>query len=86
VVAASLKIKLLGNSWLNPELGRLNQAQHKLDATPTARAAAAKSFGVWQGVFQALNVFMLAAVTGLLWRTSNPSDAPRYVSSGKFRS
>ena len=78
-------VNLLGNSWLNPELIRLNQAHHKLDATPAARAAAAKSFGIWHGVFQAVNVLMLAGVTTLLWRTSNPSDTPRYVSSGKFR-
>jgi len=78
-------LNLLGNSWLNPELVRLNQVQHKLDATPAARGAAAKSFGIWHGVFQALNVFMLVGVTALLWRTSNPTDTPRYVSSGKFR-
>jgi len=78
-------INLLGNSWLNPELIRLNQSKHKFDATPAARAAAAKSFGIWHGVFQAANVLMLAGVTALLWRNANPSDTPRYVSSGKFR-
>ena len=79
-------LNLIGNSWLNPRLTALHQAQHKLDATPAVRAAAARSFSVWHGVFQAVNVLMLAGVTAYLWRASNPTDVPRFVTSGKFRS
>ena len=79
-------LNLLGNSWLNPQLTTLHQAQYKLDATPTARAAAARSFSLWHGVFQVVNVLMLAGVTAYLWHASHPSDVPRFVTSGKFRS
>jgi hypothetical protein len=78
-------LNLMGSLWLNPRLVELHQGRYRKDSPPTARAAAEKSFGLWHGVFQALNVAMLAGVTALLWRTSNPSDTPRYVSSGKFR-
>jgi len=79
-------LNLLGSSWLNPKLTQLHQAQHRATTTAAERELAARSFRAWQGVVQAVNVFMLAGVTALLWRTSNPADTPRYVSSGKFRS
>ena len=78
-------LNLLGNSWLNPRLMVLHQTHYRASATPGEREAAGKSFNVWHGAFQAINVLMLAGVIALLWRTSNPTDTPRYVSSGKFR-
>ena len=78
-------LNLLGNSWLNPKLVELHKLQHQFSSTPATRAAAARSFGVWQGVFQAMNVLMLAGVTAYLWRVSHPTDTPRFVTSGKFR-
>jgi len=78
-------LNLLGNSWLNPRLTALHQTQHRATTPPAEREAAARSFSVWHGVFQAINVLMLAGVTAYLWRASNPLDVPRYVSSGKFR-
>jgi hypothetical protein len=78
-------VNLLGSSWLNPTLAALHQTQHRTNASAVEREAAARSFRLWHGVFQAMNVFMLAGVTALLWHTSNPTDTPRYVSSGKFR-
>lgn len=80
-----LALNLAGSFALNPKLVKLHQDHYRKTATPEQQAAAGKSFGLWHGVFQALNVFMLAGVTALLWRASNPTDAPRYVSSGKFR-
>lgn len=79
-------LNLVGSSWLNPRLIALHQSQHRATATATERAAAAQNFRLWHGLFQAMNVFMLAGVTAVLWRNSNPSDTPRYVSSSKFRS
>ena len=78
-------LNLLGSVWLNPTLTTLHQTQHRANASGAEREAAARSFRLWHGVFQAMNVCMLAGVTALLWRASNPTDTPRYVSSGKFR-
>jgi len=86
VLLTLFALNLLGNSWLNPKLADLHKLQHQFNSTPTIRAAAARSFAVWEGVFQVVNLLMLAGVTGYLWRASHPSDVPRFVTSGKFRS
>lgn len=85
LLLALFVLNLTGSLFLNPKLVELHQIHHRKNASLEAREAAGKSFGVWHGVFQALNVFMLAGVTALLWHTSNPTDTPRYLSSGKFR-
>ena len=79
-------LNLLGASWLNPKLTALHQTEYRANAAPAERETAAAAFRLWHGVFQATNIFMLVGVTALLWRVSNPEDAPRYVSSSKFRS
>ena len=79
-------LNVLGAAWLNPKLTRLHNDHHRRDAATSVRDSAAAAFNTWHGVFQAMNVFMLGSVAALLWRTSNPTDTPRYVSSGKFKS
>ena len=83
-----LALGLLGSFWLSPKLARLHRAQHYLNVRPADREVAAKSFRLWQGVFQALNVLMIGGVTLYFWRATNPPDALRFVNPApaKFRS
>jgi hypothetical protein len=80
-----LAVGLVGSFWLQPKLVGLHQAQHARNATPAIQAAAAGSFRVWHGVFQALNVLLLAGAASHLWRVSHTADSPRFVSPTKFR-
>ena len=77
---------LLGSFWLGPKLGELHRAQYRTSATPAEHAAASKSFSAWQGMFQAVNLLMLAGVAVYFWRAAHPSDELRFVGSPKLRS
>src|SRR5262249_37578069 len=79
-------LSLIGAFWLTPKLRDLHRTQFLLKETaPGQRAAAAKSFGIWQGVFQGLNVFLIAGVAVYFWRAAHPPDDLRFVGSPKIR-
>jgi hypothetical protein len=84
LVGGVLGLSLLGGLWLQPKLHRLQQikyAEHyRWTATPQQRAEAAKSFSVWHGVSQTMNLFVLAALWLNLARVIQPGEAPRFVS------
>lgn len=85
LLVALFGFSLVGSVWLGPKLARLHRAQHVLHAAPSAREAAAKSFHLWHGVFQAVNVLMIGGVAVCLWRVANPPDELRFVGSPKFQ-
>ena len=72
-------VSLISSVWLSPKLRELHRTRHLLKAAPGQREAAENSFRVWQGVFQGLNVLMIAGVAVYFWRASHPSDELRFV-------
>jgi hypothetical protein len=78
-------LSLLGGLWLNPKLAELHRIQHGSNVPAANRELAAKSFRVWEGVFQALNVLLIAGVGTYFWRLTTAEDAPRFVTPVKFR-
>jgi hypothetical protein len=82
--AALLTLGLIAGLWLCPKLAALHRGQHPL-ARSEAREAATRSFRLWDGVFQAVNVLMFAGVAVYFWRLTGPEDTPRFVSPMKFR-
>lgn len=85
LLVALFGFSLLGSVWLGPKLSQLHRAQHRINAAPHEREVAAKSFRLWHGVFQAVNVLMIGGVAVCLWRAANPPDDLRFVGSPKFR-
>lgn len=85
LLAVLFGFSLLGSVWLSPKLLHLHRDQHRLNATPHQRAVAAKSFRVWHGVFQAVNVLIIGGVAVCLWRVTHPPDELRFVGSAQFR-
>lgn len=77
---------LFTSMWLNPKLTRLHRSQHALNADAEYRELAAKSFRLWDGVLQAINVVLIGGVGVYFWRLTTTEDAPRFVSPVKFRS
>ncbi len=77
---------LLGSLWLCPKLTRLQRAQYAPNLVPAIQAAAQRSFNVWEGVFQAVNVLMIGGIAIYFWRVTHLQDEPRFVSPSKFRS
>jgi len=78
-------LSLVAGLWLNPKLSRLQQSQHPLNPKPEARALALKSYLLWDGVFQAVNVVLIGGVAIYFWKLTATEDAPRFVSPVKFR-
>lgn len=85
LLAVLFGCSLLGSVWLGPKLAGLHRAQHVLNATPAQRQVAAKSFGLWHGVFQVVNVLMIGGIIVCLWRVAHPPDELRFVGSTQFR-
>ena len=79
-------LSLFAALWLNPKLTRLHRSEYALNLPPSAHALAAKSFRLWDGVLQAVNVLLIGGVTVYFWRLTTTEDAPRFVSPVKFRS
>jgi hypothetical protein len=73
LLVALFWISLVGSFWLGPTLRELHRGQHLLNATPV------------QGVFQSLNVFLIAGVAVYFWRAVHPPDELRFVGSPKIR-
>jgi hypothetical protein len=84
LLVALFGFSLLASVWLGPKLARLHRAQHILSVAPALREAAAKSFRLWHGVFQAVNVLIIGGVAVCLWRVTNPPDELRFVGSPKL--
>ena len=76
---------LLGSFWLSPKLRELHSSKHLVRAAPGQREAAARSFSIWQGFFQGLNVLMIGGVAVYFWRAAHPPDELRFVGSAKIR-
>ena len=79
-------LALAGSFWLGPKLSEFHRAQYRTNTASGEREAAAKSFNVWQGMFQAVNLLMLAGVAVYFWRAAHTSDELRFVGSPKLRS
>lgn len=77
-------ITLVGGNALQPKLKALHETQYS-NAPVSQRQAAKKSFALWHGVSQVLNLIMIGGLVVCVWRTANPSDTPRFISSVKFR-
>jgi hypothetical protein len=84
VLVCLLIVSGLQGGVIQPKLKALNRAQYT--STPQNRQAAQQSFGTWKGILTLSQLFTLGALTFSLWRTANPPETPRFISSGQFRS
>jgi hypothetical protein len=53
--------------------------------TAEQQAAAARLFGMWHGISQLLNLFVIAGLGFYLWRSTRPPEAPRFGGFSKMR-
>lgn len=85
LLAGLLALVLIGGVWAEPRLKKLHATRYAASMPPDQREAAAKSFRLWQAGSQVINLVMIAGLVVYVWRVANPSDAPRFISSVKFR-
>jgi hypothetical protein len=85
LLAGLLTLVLMGGMWVEPRLKKLHTVRYAVNTQPDQRDAAAKSLRLWQAGSQVINLVMIAGLVVYVWRVANPSDAPRFISSVKFR-
>ncbi len=79
LLAGLLVFGVVGSAWLAPKLTRWHRIAHAQNAQPATREAAARSFRIWHGVFQGLNVLAIAGVALSMWRVTHPRDELRFL-------
>lgn len=83
LLGAALAVVLLGGWWLQPKLSALHVIRYGTRSTAEQRVEAARSFRLWHGVSQVMNLLLLAGVGVYFWRTINPAEDLRFVGSSK---
>ncbi len=83
LIAVILSISLLGGLWLQPKLKELHVVKYR-GQTVELRAGAGKSFGLWHGVSQTMNLFMTAGLLFYLWRVSSLNHPARVAGFRKL--
>jgi hypothetical protein len=86
LLALLLLVSVGSGFWLMPKLKQLHAAQHLPQITEVERTQLERRFGLWHGVFQAVNVVTILGIGAYLVRVSRVQDEPRFVSPFKFRS
>jgi hypothetical protein len=91
LVGGLLALGLLGGQWLEPKLKGLHREMFvagnsftREPVTPRQKEAE-KSFKLWHGVAQGLNLIAMGGLLVYLWRATDPTHAPRFFSANKFR-
>lgn len=74
----------LGGCWLQPKMKALHATKYAVNTRPEIRQAAGRSFRIWHGVSEVINLFVVGGLAVYLWRSANPSDPTRFVSAAKF--
>jgi hypothetical protein len=77
-------IALIGGYWLQPRLKALHATKYGLKTQPEIRAAADRSFKIWHGMSQVMNLVAMGGLIVYLWRAANPPDPTCFVSAVKF--
>jgi hypothetical protein len=85
VLLITISLGLLGGFWLQPKLRVLHLRKYDARSSMQLRGEADRSFKMWHGVSQTMNLFVIGGLLFYLWRVSNPPNASRFVSGNKFR-
>ncbi|MEO6034349.1 MAG: DUF4149 domain-containing protein [Verrucomicrobiota bacterium] len=86
IVGATIFLGLLGGFWFQPKLKDLHLRWYDPRSPVAAREQAHRSFSIWHGASQTVNLFVMGGLLVYFWRLSNPPSATRFASSNKFRS
>ncbi len=85
LVTGLLALALVGGLWAQPKMQYLHKV-HYFGQTAVQRDQAAKTFGLWHGVSESVNLFVIAGLIVYLWQVSRSTDHPRFGNLAKIRS
>ncbi|MBC8095619.1 MAG: hypothetical protein H7Y43_07390 [Akkermansiaceae bacterium] len=85
LLAGLLVYGMIGHNLLQPHLKSLHTTRFSVQAKPAHRAAASKSYSRWETFSYVMNFVVIGGLIVYFWRITNPAEAPRFISSVKFR-
>jgi hypothetical protein len=77
-------LTLLSGAWLQPRLESLHLQVYSVRSQPAQAEKAHRSFKLWHGASQMLNLITLAGLLIHLWQVTHPTDATRFITPTKF--
>lgn len=84
-VVVVLALSLSGGFWLQPKLRTLHVQKYSTQVSKETRVRATRSFKIWHGVSQTMNLIVIGGLLIYLWRISSPPNTTRFTSATKFR-
>lgn len=78
LVSLMLLFSVAGSLWMLPRLSTLHREIYSPHSQPAQVEAARRSFGMWHGVSQSVNLLLLAGILMHLWTTSKDPKARRF--------
>jgi len=78
LLAAVFVLGLVGGVGIQPRLQRLHRVMVTAEVSPEERGAAHRSFRIWHGLAQGVNLLAMAGVTVYLLRITRRGDNSRY--------
>lgn len=85
-LSVAIALSLLGGIFFQPKLRALHLRHYDARSSQTQRSAAGRSFGMWHGVSQAMNLLVIGGLLIYFSRLSASSQSTRFSSAQKFRS
>lgn len=76
---------MIGSNLLQPHLKQLHAARFSVQTRPMDRESAAKAYQRWEMFSQVMNYVVIGGLVVYFGRITRASDAPRFISSVKFR-
>jgi hypothetical protein len=84
LVMGLLWVGIIGGVWLQPKMTELHRIKY-FGRTSQEREQAGKTFGMWHGISEGVNLLVIAGLVVYLWRVSNPDDPLRFANFNKIR-
>lgn len=84
LILSLLGLALISGIWLQPRLARLHLEIYSAKSAPAQVEKARRAFGLWHGLFLAVNMASLGGLMIYFWQTTHTVDSPRFINPTKF--
>lgn len=84
LVTGLLAVALAGGLWVQPKMEHLHKL-HYFGPTAEQRERAGRTFALWHGAMESVNLLVIGGLIVYLWRVSRPPDYPRSDIISKIR-
>jgi hypothetical protein len=84
LATALLWVGLIGSFWVQPKMEELHRIKY-FGRSLAEREEAGKTFAVWHGISESVNLLVICGLVVYLWRVSSPDEPPRFGNFNKIR-